>query len=42
MLITFSRVPVLLSRKLQEINVETLTQPTVNQVVERIQLALSA
>jgi hypothetical protein len=42
MLIAFSSVPVLLSRKLKELDVEALTQPTVNQVVERVQLALSA
>jgi hypothetical protein len=41
-LVTFSNVPGLLSKKLQELNVEALTQPTVNQVVERVQLALSA
>ena len=42
LLITFSNVPVLLSKKLKELNVEALTKPTVNQVVEKIQLALSA
>jgi hypothetical protein len=42
LLVTFSRVPALLSNKLQQLNVDALTQPTVNQVVERVQLALSA
>ncbi len=42
LLLTFSNVPVLLSKKLQELNVEAMTQPTVKQVVERVQLALSA
>ena len=42
LLLTFSSVPVLLSKKLQELNVEAMTQPTVKQVVERVQLALSA
>ena len=42
LLITFSDVPVLLSKKLEELNVEALTQPTVKQVVEKVQLALSA
>ena len=41
-LISFSAVPDLLSDKLKEINVDALTQPTVNQVVEKVQLALSA
>ena len=42
LLITFSNVPVLLSKKLEELNVEALTQPTISQVVKRVQLALSA
>jgi hypothetical protein len=42
LLITFSEVPELLSQKLQELNVEALKQPTINEVVEKVQLALSA
>jgi len=42
LLITFSSVPVLLYQKLKELNVEALTRPTVSQVVEKVQLALSA
>ncbi len=42
LLLTFSKLPNLLSKKLQELNVEAMTQPTVKQVVERVQLALSA
>jgi len=42
MLITFSGLPLLLSDKLKELNVDALTQPTVSQVVEKVQLALSA
>lgn len=42
LLITFSDVPALLSQKLQELNVEALKKPTVNEVVEKVQLALSA
>lgn len=42
LLITFSNVPVLLSKKLKELNVEALSRPTVSQVVEKVQLALSA
>lgn len=41
-LITFSQVPILLSRKLKELKVDALTQPTVNQVVEQVEQALSA
>lgn len=40
LLITFSNVPLLLSKKLQALNVEALTQPTVSQVIEKVQLAL--
>ncbi len=42
LLVTFSTVPALLSRKLKELNVEALSQPTISQVVEKVQLALSA
>jgi hypothetical protein len=41
-LITFSQVPILLSEKLKELNVDALTQPTVHQVVEQVEQALSA
>jgi len=41
-LVSFSSVPDLLSTKLKELNVQTLTLPTVSQVVEKVQLALSA
>lgn len=42
LLITFSQVPILLSKKLKELNVDTLTKPTVDQVVEQVQLALAS
>jgi hypothetical protein len=41
-LLTFSNVPKLLFERLAALNVEAITQPTVNQVVEKVQLALSA
>jgi len=42
LLITFSQVPVLLSKKLKELNVDALSRPTVDQVVEHIEQAFSA
>jgi hypothetical protein len=41
LLITFSQVPMLLSKKLQELNVETLTKPTVEQVVGQVEQAFA-
>jgi hypothetical protein len=41
-LITFSQVPILLSKKLKELNVDALTRPTIDQVVEQVEQALSA
>ena len=42
LLVSFSKVPDLLRRKLNKLNVDALTKPSVSQVVERVQLALSA
>jgi len=41
-LVSFSSVSDLLSTKLKELNVPSLTKPTVKQVVDQVQLALSA
>jgi hypothetical protein len=41
-LITFSKVPVLLENKLKELNVKTLSLPTISEVVNEVQQAFTS
>ncbi len=41
LLVSFSHLSDLLSSKLKELNVQALTQPTVDQVVEQVRMALA-